>query len=86
MDGGAHERQPDHEAVRHEARQRLGIEVRDPRPQPEVGIARQLGLHAHEVSEHVGETLAAPRRGGSSLEQALPGQQGATERSPTKPH
>jgi hypothetical protein len=59
----------------HEAREVVGAEARETRPQPDVGRVRDLGLQADQVLDRV---LDRPPR---AREQELAGEQRAVERA-----
>ena len=51
VDRPAHERHPDHRAVDEQVGELLAPEVVEPRPQPDIGRVRRLGLHPDEMLE-----------------------------------
>jgi hypothetical protein len=53
MDGGPHERAADDLPFAKQAAQLPRFEVLQPGPQPDIGVARLLGLHTNEVLDHL---------------------------------
>jgi hypothetical protein len=78
VDRRAHDPGADRPTLQQQRREVLWVEPLEPRPEPDVGRERRLRLEADQVLDGVG---GRGRLGGSSLEEPLPREQRAIERS-----
>jgi hypothetical protein len=69
VQGGAHERAADGPSLADQPAQLVRVEALKSRPQPDIGVPRFLGLHAHQVLDRVGGGPSHPAQQQLALEQ-----------------